>query len=179
MPRGSALGIVLREHDGVLVEFIDAVRGIRSIHWQQPMGPGRWSPAALTLHVIRAYEFGITSARGSKGMALRVPPVAAWVSGRFMLPVLLAFKRFPQGADAPPEVLPDLTEAELLSPEGAIARLEDTARRAAEALCQPSASAVVHAYFGSLPARQALRLLSAHTRHHARGLRPHLSATVA
>ncbi len=179
MPRGNPLAVVLGEHERVIAEFVDTVRSIRSVHWQVPMGPGRWSPAALTLHVIRAYEFGVTSALGSKGMTLRVPPVAAWFSGRFILPLLLTFERFPRGAESPVEVLPDLAEAELLSPEGAIARLEDTARRAAHALGQPSAPRVVHAYFGSLPARQALRLLSAHTRHHARGLRQHLGAVVA
>jgi hypothetical protein len=33
-----------------------------------------------------------------------------------------------------------------------------------------SSPRVVHAYFGAIAPRRALRLLSAHTRHHARGL---------
>jgi len=91
-----------------------------------------------------------------------------------VLPVILATKRFPRGVAAPAEVLPDGAEARLLTKEDAAARLLSAARQAAEALSQAGAERtapfVTHAYFGSLTPHAALRLLSAHTQHHGRGL---------
>ena len=91
-----------------------------------------------------------------------------------LLPAVLATHRFPRGARAPREVVPNLDEASLLPPHAAIRRLSDSAEQAAEGLRLAAARRpvprVTHAYFGPLAPLATLRLLTAHTVHHARDL---------
>ena len=107
-------------------------------------------------------------------MRMLVAAPVAWFSRVVILPLLLASGRFPRGARAPREVVPDLAEAQSLSQTDAVARLEHIAREAASALRDAARRRPMptarHAYFGVLTPYTAFRLLSAHTRHHARGL---------
>lgn len=108
-------------------------------------------------------------------MGLVVPPVAAWFAGHVLLPLALRTHRFPRGAVAPPEVRPSPCDALGLTPRDASAQLAVIATHAAAALHtadhdRPSVR-VDHAYFGALPPCTALRLLSAHTRHHTAAIR--------
>lgn len=111
---------------------------------------------------------------GGPSMRLRVSNRYSWLLRTLMLPVILATKRFPGGVRAPREVAPDLEEAKLLAPDAAATRLKRAADEAAAAFRQAdrgrSAPLMTHAYFGPLTPYTALRMLSAHTRHHARAL---------
>ena len=164
----------LREHETAVGEFLAACRRIAPGDWQHARGPGKWTAAAVVLHVCRAYELGRDAAGGGWSMRLRVSPSAAWVSRKLILPVVLATHRFPRGARSPREVVPDLAEASVLLPDVAVSRLHDAAEQAAEELRQAAAQRpaprVTHAYFGPLPPLATLRLLSAHTAHHWRDL---------
>ena len=162
------------EHEEVLEEFLTVCRRIDDGGWQRAPAPGKWSPAAVALHVCRAYELGRDAATGGSSMRLLVPRPVAWLSRTLVLPLLIALRRFPQGARAPAEVVPDAAEARRLVPEAAAARLRQVSDEAAVALHRAAreqpALRVAHAYFGTLTPRGSLRLLSAHTRHHARRL---------
>jgi len=164
----------LAEHETVVGDFLAACAGIQPNDWQRAPAQGKWSPAALALHVCRAYELGRSAIAGGPGMRLLVAPSAAWFARTVFLPALLATKRFPRGARSPREVVPDAAEASLLSPGTATARMKSAADSAAEALRRAAvdhpAIRVTHAYFGALTPYETLRLLSAHTRHHAAGL---------
>lgn len=164
----------IAEHDAAVCAFLAACRLIAPTRWPLPRAPGKWSPAAVALHVCKAYELGGDAVRGGPSMRLLVAPPVAWLSRTLLLPVLFATDRFPRGASSPEEVLPDPAEAQLLTPEAAAARLGQAAGQAVAALRQADgerpAPRVGHAYFGALTPHAALRLLSAHTRHHARGL---------
>jgi hypothetical protein len=165
---------ILAEHEREVVNFIASLQRVERSAWARPPAPGKWSPAAVALHVCEAYALGIDAAAGGPGMRLRVAPGTAWLSRTLLLPVLLATKHFPRGAAAPREVLPDLALAEQLAIPDAVERVRTAADEAALALRQASRERpklrVAHAYFGPLTPRATLRLLSAHTRHHARAL---------
>jgi hypothetical protein len=107
-------------------------------------------------------------------MRLRVPRPAAWFARTVLLPRMLAAERFPRGAEAPAEVRPDLARARAFDQPEMRAHLCAVAEAAARALRdadeQRPAVRVTHAYFGPLRSLAALRLLSAHTRHHAAGV---------
>lgn len=107
-------------------------------------------------------------------MRLLVPRRMSWLLRTVMLPVVLATSKFPRGVRAPKEVAPDLEEAEKLTPEIAAARLARAADAASAAVRRVAqergAPSFTHAYFGRLSPYTALRLLSAHTRHHSRAL---------
>lgn len=166
----------LAEHEQVLGEYLLLARAFPEERWQREPSPGRWSAAALTLHVADAYRFGYDAASGGTGMRLRVPRVVAFISRNVVFPVMLWRKTFPREAPAPSEVRPDLALAPTLTRKELIERLVHEASRAITALQQPHATRVTHAYFGSLSPHQALRLLTAHTRHHTIGLRDRLGA---
>jgi hypothetical protein len=154
--------------------LLDAAAARGAAAWTRAPAPGKWSPAAVVLHVCRAYEVGRAAADGGPGMRPLAAPAAAWLARTVVLPAMLATGRFPRGVAAPEEVVPDLGDAERVTFDTAAARLTATSGAAAAALRRAAAERprlrVAHAYFGPLAPLTALRLLSAHTRHHARGL---------
>lgn len=165
----------LAEHEREVGAFAAAARAVGAAGWRRAAAPGRWPPAALVLHVCLAYELGASAAEGGPSMRRRTAAPAAWLSRTVLLPLLLATRRFPRGAPAPAEVRPDLAEAATLGRDEAVDRLLRAAAYAARALRQAAverpALRFTHAYFGPLRPLATLRLLSAHTRHHAGGLR--------
>lgn len=173
--RSPAWRAALAEHDAELAAFLAAAGAVPDAAWTREPAPGRWSAAALALHVCDAYAFGVEAAAGRAAMRLRVPRLAAWISRTVLLPRLLASGRFPQGAKAPREVWPDVAAAHATGREALLARLAATAAAAAAALERAArerpATRITHAYFGPLPPLTGLRLLSAHTRHHVGGMR--------
>jgi DinB superfamily len=170
MPGDSHWTAAIAEHGRVVQAFVAEMQRVPIGAWHQPTAPGKWSPAAVALHICQSYEFGRAAASGGAAMRLRTTRVMAWLSRSALLPLFLAAARFPRGAKAPAEVRPDDDAARALSIDAAVARLERAAADAVDALRLPSATPVTHAYFGPLPPRVALRLLSAHTRHHAAAL---------
>jgi len=162
------------EFDQEVEAFAVAIADIDPARWTTPRAPGRWSCAALALHVCRAYEFGVSAARGEGGMRLLVSPVAAWFARSTVLPVLLALRRFPRDAPAPREVVPDAEEAVAFDQPAMVMRLRASSALALQALQDAARTTpsrrIQHAYFGPLTPRVTVRLLSAHTRHHRGGM---------
>ena len=164
----------LAEYDEVVSGFCRLATTFDATTWRQPPIAGKWSPAAVSLHVCQAYEFGRDAVENGSEMKPLVSPAIAWLSRSLLLPWFLKTKQFPRGARAPAEVLPDLAEAERCTPASLVERLRQSSRDAAESLRRadverPSVR-IAHAYFGALTPLLALRLLSTHTRHHARAL---------
>src|ERR1700682_13202 len=164
----------LAEHEIVVREFLAVCERVAPADWQRSRAPGKWSPAAVTLHVCRVYELGRDAMNGGQSSRLMISHPGAWFLRTLMLPVIFATKRFPRGATAPVEVAPDAAEARLLMPDAAATRLQRVGDQAAAALrraaAEGAATSFTHAYFGRLAPHATLRLLSAHTRHHAREL---------
>lgn len=164
----------LAEHETVVREFLEVCEGYAPSNWHVEPAPGKWSVAAVALHVCRAYEMATDAIQGGPSMRLRVSKPYAWLLRTFMLPAVLATKRFPRGVRVPREVAPDLEEAKLFTPDAAARRLKHVANEAAAATRRAGrnrpAPLMTHAYFGPLAPYSALRLLSAHTRHHTRAL---------
>jgi hypothetical protein len=158
---------ILAEHEDEVAKFAGVVRRLPAEEWTRSPSAGKWSPAAVALHVCMAYEFGAAAAAGGAPMRMRVNPLMAWAGRVLLLPLSLATRQFPRGASAPREVRPDPALVEQLDAEGAAMRLAGSAQAAATALhgAEPGIR-IGHAYFGMLTPRSTLRLLSAHTRHH-------------
>jgi hypothetical protein len=164
----------VRQHEAAVADFIACLRRVPADAWHRPTAPGKWSPAAVALHVAHAYEFGYDAVTRGAAMRPRVSPLHAWFLRTVVIPVVLVVGRFPGGAESPDEVAPDDGEAAVLSPEQAIARVGSAAALATESAFDvsrgPAAPAIMHAYFGRLPALTAFRFVSTHTRHHLRAL---------
>jgi hypothetical protein len=164
----------LEEHESALREFLTVCERIPADRWYEPPAPEKWSPADVVIHVCQAYELGRDSAAGGPGMRLRVSEKRAWVLRTLVFPVVLYTKRLPRGVRAPKEMMPDPATARRLVPSAATTRLKRVAQQAVTALRRAEDAhpipRMTHAYFGALAPLAALRLLSAHTVHHARGL---------
>lgn len=162
------------EHERELEALVARIRRLSPDRWQRPRASGKWSPAEETLHIILAYELARTAADEGRTMRMLVSPSRARLLRWTLLPLMLATGWFPTGVTSPREVEPGREDAAALSREGAVDRLRTAAEAAASALAsagrRSSHPVVTHAYFGPLSARRALRLLSAHTRHHRRRL---------
>ena len=162
------------EHEIVVRDFLEVCERCAPSDWHVEPVPGKWSTAAVALHLCKAYEMGRDAMAGGPGMRLRVSKSYSWLLRTFLLPVVLASSRFPRGVRAPREVAPDLEEAKRLTPNAAAERLKRAADETVAAMRRAghdrSAPSMTHAYFGPLAPYAALRLLSAHTRHHTRAL---------
>ena len=167
-PWRAALG----EHHRAVRELIATCERISVSRWHQAPAPGKWTPSDVVLHLCRAYELGRDAAHGGPGMRLLVLPSRARVLRTLLLPAILLTDRFPRGVRAPAEVVPDASERSM--PDAALDRLRRAAQEAAAALRRVDEGRpvrrVTHAYFGPLTPRTALRVLTAHTRHHTRAL---------
>ena len=165
-----------RQHAECVAAFLVAASLVPVEKWRKPLGEGRWSPAQMVLHIEQSYLLGANALRGGPGMQLRRSPLVSWLSRIVMLPLMSLTKRFPKGVPAPREVRPDAAVAHAVSREALTARVQSaaTAMLAAlrESLASNSRVRVTHAYLGALDSYQTLRLLNAHTRHHAELLAP-------
>ncbi|MBA3889019.1 MAG: DinB family protein [Gemmatimonadaceae bacterium] len=156
-----------------MAAFTDVTNGIPDARWLQPQAPGKWTPAEEVLHVALSYEVALRGMRTGAGMRARVSPMRARLLRWLVLPVIVNSSWFPR-AKAPAEIRPPAVAATghgEFAAHALCARLERVARDVRDEL--PLASPDLrfrHAYFGDLAPRQALRMLSAHTRHHTRVL---------
>ena len=175
MASDRAWRAALAEHDAVLADARSVIECLPAERWLVPRAANKWSPADEVMHIRLAYSFGVDAVASGAAMRLVVPPFVAWFAGHVLLLLVFCTQRFPRGAVAPPEVRPSPCDALGLTPRDASAQLAVIATHAAAALHtadrdRPSVR-VDHTYFGALPPCTALRLLSAHTRHHTAAIR--------
>lgn len=163
----------LDDHTRAVEAFVSAIASLPADAWHDEPSPGKWSAAAVTLHLIDAYELGCRAATGGSSMRLVVPPWRARILRTVLLPILIIRGRFPR-ARAPREVRPDVTASLTMTRPAATERLRSCAAEAAAAFraadSAPNPRRFTHAYFGPLPPYRALRMLTAHTQHHTRTL---------
>lgn len=165
-----------RGHAEAVAALLVAASLVPDHKWTEPLGPGRWSPAQVLLHIEQSYRLGDDALQGGAGMRVKTSPLVAWLGRTFVLPLITLTRRFPRNAPAPREIRPEAAAAH------AIPRIELTTRvqvAATQALATFRAAVasgrrvrVTHAYFGALSPYQTLRLLNGHTRHHAKLLAP-------
>lgn len=172
MPSKRRWNAALAAHNAAVREFVALSERCPPDQWHHA-AVGKWSPAAVGIHICSTYELGRDAMTRGTVMRPVVSQRYAWVLRTFVLPLIIATTRFPR-ARAPREVVPDQKEAKLLTPEATRERLTRAASEAADAFRAAAANAsparMTHAYFGPLSPYTALRLLTAHTRHHARTL---------
>lgn len=165
-----------RRHAEAVAAFLVAASLVPDEKWAVPLGPNRWSPAQMLLHIEQSYLLCADALRGGPGMLPRRSALVSWLGRVVMLPLMRLTGRFPKGVPAPREVRPDADLAHGLRRETLTARVQTAATGALtqlrEAIESKREVRITHAYLGALDAYQTLRLLNAHTRHHANLLAP-------
>jgi len=163
---------LVARHSEAVEGFVRTSRRVPLERWNQPIAPGKWSPAEITSHLNESYQVLRGELAGRPGMELRLPPLKRWVLRYTVLPRILSSGNFPGGARAPRETRPrDMTT----EPKAALQTLSTRADGFVQELTDRARSGRVrltHAYFGPMSARQSLILVTVHTAHHARQLAP-------
>jgi hypothetical protein len=161
---------LLAHHSTALEEYRTTAGRLPAHAWMRPLAPGKWTPAEVTSHVSEAYRVLCAELAGNAGMRTLGSRFQRLVLRHTVLPRLLSGGSFPPGVRAPRETRPrEIVE----DPDTALATLGSLASAFTEELTTRAAAGKVrltHAYFGSLSATQGIRLLTVHTRHHARQL---------
>ena len=161
---------LVARHSEAVENFVRTSRQIPPECWNQPLAPGKWSPAEITSHLSQSYQIMRGELAGRPGMQLRLPRVKRWVLRYTVLPRILARGKFPAGARAPRETRPREVTTD---PRAALQALSTQADAFVQELADRARSGGVrltHAYFGRMSARQSLILVTVHTAHHARQL---------
>lgn len=165
-----------RKHAESVASFLVATSLVPDEKWTQPLGEKRWSPAQMVLHVEQSYLICVDALRGGPGMQVRRSGLMSWFGRVAMLPLMTLTGRFPKGIPSPRELRPDADRAHSFRRVTLSARVQSAATSALSelrvAVDNSHRVRVKHAYLGELDAYQTLRLLNAHTRHHAQLLAP-------
>lgn len=174
MTSNTAWTAATAEHRAAVARFVDLLQRLPAERWHERAADGRWSAAEEALHVALTYELSVTAVVTGAAMRPRVSPAVALLTRTMLLPIILRTGRFPRGVTAPREVRPPRAEADACSRETLIERLHAAGEAASQALQEGAERRppvrLGHAYFGPITPLTTLRLLSAHTGHHARRL---------
>jgi hypothetical protein len=164
--KATELPRAIERHASAAAAFATAAESVEAAAWHRPRAEGKWSPAQVTDHLIRAYDVLLRELGGGKGMEIRT---RFWqrLFLRFTLyPRLLRGGVFPAAAPAPREIRP-LAEPDQPT---AIALFRQRAAEFEAAIEQsrkqnPRAR-LTHAYFGSAPLAEGVLFCARHIEHH-------------
>jgi hypothetical protein len=151
--------------------YIDVAKALDPARWAAPPAAGRWSPAQITDHLFRTYEFGSGVIEGTVTVQ-RLPALMRWMIARFWLRPALRNGRVTGRTRAPKFFEPDAAGG---APEDLLPRLRTASERFAGLVDRGTGrgvAAVDHPMFGSVPLIDFLRLQVIHVRHHRAQLPP-------
>ena len=157
---------VHKAHRDAVDGFATTAAAVSAERWTEPMAPGKWSPAELTLHLALTAEVMLRELATGEGPRV----VTTWWQRALLRytvrPKLLAGGKFPP-VRSPREARPQGPAVE----QGAtITRLRT---RAAELEAAIAAAArerprtrLTHPYLGAFSLHESLRFCALHVRHH-------------
>lgn len=145
--------------------FIDLACALDPDRWTTPVQLRGWSPAQITDHLTRTYDFGSSVIEGRMAEH-RLPGPVRWMINRFWFAPAVRNGRFTGKAKAPTFFQPHLSSS---APEELLARLRAASERFAalvEREVSRGTTSVEHPMFGTIPLLQFLELQVIHVRHH-------------
>jgi len=171
---------LLRKNRAAVADFAAAASAVAIDAWQTPLAAGKWSPAQHVDHVSRAYAAAVLEIVHDSPMRLIGSPAQRRRWRLIGLTLVRWLGRLPRGAPAPREIRPperlDLGRPQLLAElDGHVRDFEV----AIQSIASDGKRGFTHPYFGALSARDGVRLLAVHTRHHERALRAVLARSSA
>jgi hypothetical protein len=161
---------LLLAHSEALKQYLAAATRIPASAWNEPLSPGKWSPAEITSHLEQSYQVLRSELSGGPGMRVIVPPFRRWLMRFTIMPRLLSDGAFPPGVRAPKETRPREVEASMGRALSVLSEKTELMIRELTDQVPHRRVRLSHAYFGALCPEDVLRLLTVHTRHHARQL---------
>jgi hypothetical protein len=157
-------------HSEAVDQYLAAATRVPSSAWTQPLATGKWSPAEITSHLEQSYQVLQSELSGRPGMRVILPPFRRWLVRLTIMPRILSGGPFPAGARAPRETRPREGEANMGRALSSLSEKAELLIRELTDQVPYRRVRLTHAYFGPLCPEDGLRLLTVHTRHHARQL---------
>ncbi len=158
------------EHQRAVQEFLTAARAVPADRWERAPDDAHWSPSQIAEHVRMTYAVVGAQFAGGPGLRVRTSWLMRVVLRWKFLKGILENGAFPKGARAPKEIRPGQgpfdRETVLTALQQAAA---ETEQRLIARWSDPSCQ-MTHHVFGALHPPQGARLVTVHTRHHARQL---------
>jgi hypothetical protein len=168
--RSLTLDAAAADHRAAIAAAAADLERIAGPDWERPVRPGKWSPAEIAQHLTVAYSPAMSELSGGVGYARRFSPLMTRVARWVALGGILSGKRFPSGGKSPPEARP---VGPFPPPAEAAARLRSAAEafeRAISEAHRQGGGRITNAYFGTLSAPEALKLVAMHAEHHRKQL---------
>lgn len=156
-------GLVAANREAIDV-FVDVARNIDPDRWGTPVEGGGWSPAQLTDHVTRAYDFGSAVIAGTVTRPLPAP--LRWMLGKFWFRPVIRNGKFSGKVKAPKPFVPAQDPG---PPDELLPRLRAASERFAAAVernLRSGSESVLHPMFGTIPLLDFLELQVIHVAHH-------------
>lgn len=153
-------------HAAAVASFARAAEQVPGGRWAEPLGPGKWAPGQVVVHLTLAYDALLRELSGGAPMRLRT---AGWQRLLLRFTIrhrVLAGTYFPTGVRAPREARPP---EEVPERAAAVARLREQAEAFVAALEEARRGrrvVLTHPYFGGMDDVEGLRFCAAHLRHH-------------
>jgi hypothetical protein len=159
-------------HGSAVSSFASAAEAVEPGAWHLPRAAGKWSPALVTGHLIRAYEVLMDELDGGAGMRILLPTWKRLFLRLTLMPRLLRGGGFPGRVPAPREIRP--TEAPPDPQSGAALfrqRAQEFETAVQNARTRKPPARITHAYFGTVPLAKAVLFCARHVEHHQTQLR--------
>ena len=162
-----ALPDALALHDRAVRALLQAVDGVPSARWQEPVEAGKWSSAQILEHLIATYDIVLGELAGGEGMRIRTGLWQRLLLRLTILPRIMRGRGFPKGAPAPREIRPGTG----VDRDQGVSRFEERSKQFEFAAQNASPQQkLTHAYFGSSTVANGVLLVARHIEHHTRQL---------
>lgn len=149
--------------------FLATARSVPKEKWEQPVAPGKWSPAQIVDHIAVTSEVALKAINGDPSMG-SIPKFLRFIPRKLGFDPTIKKGRFPEKQRGPAIFAPSTHhpayEASVAKLERAMVALEAHVRN----LMAANHRSFEHTFFGRVSIPDYIRFGTLHTEHHERQL---------
>jgi hypothetical protein len=160
---------VIAENRKATEQFLTTARNVPTGKWEQPVAPGKWSPAQIVDHIAVTTEVALKAINGDPSMG-SFPKFLRFIPRKLGFDPTIKKGRFPEKQRGPAVFAPSTGqpsyEASVEKLHRAIAALETNV----QGRMAKGEYAFEHSFFGRVSIPDYIRFGTLHTQHHERQL---------
>jgi hypothetical protein len=160
---------VIAENQKATQQCLETARKVPPEKWEQPVAPGKWSPAQIVDHIAVTTEVALKAIKGDPSMG-SIPKFLRFLPRKLGFDPTIKKGRFPEKQRGPAVFAPSTGhpsyEASIEKLNRAIAALETHVN----AVMAKGEHSFEHSFFGRVSIPDYIRFGTLHTQHHERQL---------
>jgi hypothetical protein len=160
---------IIAENREAAEHFMATARAVPKEKWEQPVGPGKWSPAQIVDHIAVTTEVALKAINGDPSMG-SIPKFLRFIPRKLGFDPTIRKGRFPEKQRGPAIFAPSTGhpayEASAAKLERAMVALETHVRN----LMAENKHSFEHTFFGRVSIADYVRFGTLHIEHHERQL---------